>query len=256
MSDSARSSAGILGMWGSLLLLLGFCGLQYVSTVVPEGQRAERLTSCTADGTPFASLEFSQWASTFHGTVDSVVAAHLKRRKSLQIPVRCAASGVRHTELPTDELEKLARALPPWKGRSNVSLFSGPSQAPDLSEDDIGPVLLEFLRTYECSMTEYQLEKQLQQSGESTAVFVLRANSERRTMREELQVARAAVGQTLVMLGGIGRLNPLLREFLCLERASIDLRNGLGLVAEASACLPRAWDARGTVRDLPSASQQ
>ena len=44
------------------------------------------------------------------------------------------------------------------------------------------------------------------------------------------------------------RLRALESGMECLARTSLDIRNALGLAAETAACLPRAWDARTSLR--------
>ena len=70
-------------------------------------------------------------------------------------------------------------------------------------------------------------------------------------MKEEVALARPTLHRTLSLIGGIDRLRPVDSSFECLQRASLDIRNILGLTAEVTSCLPRILDTRGSLRDLP-----
>ncbi len=65
-----------------------------------------------------------------------------------------------------------------------------------------------------------------------------------------MATARPTLERTLSIIGGLDRLNLLKLDIECLRRASLDLRNTLGLVAEAASCMPRSWDVRGSLRDM------
>jgi hypothetical protein len=65
----------------------------------------------------------------------------------------------------------------------------------------------------------------------------------------DMQTNREALQRSLALLMGINRFSPLNNAFTCIDRASKDLRNVLGLVGNTSTCMPgRTWDVRGMLR--------
>jgi len=126
----------------------------------------------------------------------------------------------------------------------------------------MGTVLLEYLRTYECALSERQsfLNVILQNSsaqqnasiGNSRDTYNEANASERQTIARELSLARATLDRTLLVIGGMDRLRPLTVDIECLKRTSLDIRNITGLISQTSMCLPRVRDARGSLQDLPS----
>lgn len=154
---------------------------------------------------------------------------------------------------PTDSLRILAKDL----GRQNVHQ----SNLPDL--------LLEYLRRYECALhtesfvvedrARNDLSRQLAErnatdEGINFEQYAVAVDRERRQIDRELSLAQSALHRTLVYRSGYSRLQPLAQSLQCLAGATIDIKNALGLAADASACLPRIWDAGIPVRTLPPAS--
>ncbi|HLD78804.1 MAG TPA: hypothetical protein VJB16_07285, partial [archaeon] len=145
---------------------------------------------------------------------------------------------------PPPMLRSLAQELSPWK------------EGIRLSDSDTPAVLLEYIRVFECAMRErgHSLPiKVLEEAQEPLNQMELsrKTTQEDAIIERELATARATLERTLTMLGGFNRLRPLALDLECLKRTSLDLRNVLGLTADTSACLPRAFDARGSLRDLP-----
>src|SRR3989338_8272744 len=164
MSSPLRRRLGRgLGLWGGLLLLLGYLTFNQV-TIPDDSVTTSDLPPCTADGTPFATVPFPQWKELYHSTVNTVIDAHLATSDAPATALDCTATSVQDVVRPTLALEALARQLPPWKPRGGEGFFVG-TITPPLSEGNLGPVLLEFLRTYECSMIEWEHEER----GLSTA---------------------------------------------------------------------------------------
>jgi hypothetical protein len=180
------------------------------------------------------------WRDRYHGTVSAIVDAHFTPTR-----IQCTAD-VR--ELPSGSLQALAAQLPPWEDHATLVT---------LSEGDIGAVLLEYLRIYECALQNRALSlapdiaKDITKDGRwELGKFVTEHPKQEQKIQKELTLARRALHRTLALLGGIDRLRPLSTSLECLQRASLDLRNVLGLAADTTACLPRIWDARGSLRDL------
>jgi len=235
-------------------LLLSACS--GIITTPMEKREGDRLAACTKEGTPFETLAFDEWADTYHETVAEVVEAHMDSLRSTNTAkLQCTAEDYVSMVKPTDELRELAESLPPWQtdaARDN------------LSETDIGPVLLEYLRTYECSLSERRnflsiiLPREWRQSSSSKANTAL-GNLElskstvegQRAIDYQLLLSRPALDRTLLIVGGHDRLRPLSLDIECLKRVSLDIRNIMGLVSQTSACMPRIRDARGSMRDLP-----
>lgn len=240
MTDRAtflRLGTGLLSS-----ILLSACALQGGNSTVLSS-----LPPCTIEGTIFddPKLSYAQWIEAYHGTVDKVVEAHVRVLKDPGVSaLACTAEDSRSLLRPTEDLSALAKKLPPWKTEEAIA---------SLSEMDIGSVLLEFLRTYECALAEddYFLAILLpsRQGTMDRGDHNRQVDEARGTIEKELTTARGALNRTLALLGGLDRLHPLVAEFTCLERASLDARNVLSLAAEASTCLPRIWDARTSLRN-------
>lgn len=209
---------------------------------------SEQLTSCTGKGGPFEKQALEKWPDTYHGMVSRVIEAHTKKFENLSTAeITCTAEDYPSMFKASGELQGLASTLEPWKKRS-------------VSELELAPVLLEYLRVYECSLEEkrYFLTTEQQKSSASSSAgtqlghgnFLSDMTEDEILINRELASARPILERTLSIVGGLDRLKPLAMDIECVKRASIDLRNGLGLVAEAAACMPRAIDARGSLRDL------
>ncbi|MBI1812831.1 hypothetical protein HYR82_03550 [Candidatus Peregrinibacteria bacterium] len=189
---------------------------------------------------PSGKGTFDTWIAQYHTAVDIVVSAHLSER-----PMQCTATG---SDLPSTPLLLLAGMLPPWQE---------PQKLLGLRESDMGAVLLEFLRVYECALREREtfLPIAVAQEAAPATTFSLGPHTtemmrEQTVIGRELTGDRNALHRTLLFLEGRDRLRPLATNMECLARASLDLRNTLGLAADASACMPRVWDARGSLRNL------
>ncbi len=236
MSDRSRSVGSPMTL-ALLCLLLASCAGEGRR----EADQSAHLAACTAVGSPFASLPLSAWPEMYHRTVAQAVDAHLRQMGGIaEVPLQCTASETIRVEEATEELRELARSLPAWKSRAD-----------SLSESELTTVLLEFLRIYECSFNEWKdvrWSKSL--SGADVGARSVRLEAENTLITRELTVAKPALERTLLIVSGFDRLRPLSYGTECLKRTSLDLRNVLGLAAEATACLPRSWDARGSLRDL------
>ena len=178
----------------------------------------------------------------YHATVEQVVEEHMSNKT-----VVCS-EGVR--DVPSDALKHLAEKLPPWRD---------PADYLGLRESDIGAVLLEYVRIYECTLKEHQLfapsrvAHEISKNNRFNFFEHFPAFNQRRIdIDQELRLARRTLNRTLKLLGGMDRLRPVDLSLECLQRSSLDIRNILGLAADSASCLPRATDARGSLRDLPN----
>lgn len=202
-----------------------------------------RLPACSAEGSIFEDEPFDKWATLYHNQVDAVVEAHLNNIKNTQaIELQCTDPNFASRIPASDALMKMAEMIPAWKDRTN-----------ELYESDMQVVLLEFLRVYECSMDEKGLFLPVtltQQEGMERGAFTNTMNETRTTIAHEKTIARETLERTLGLVNGYDRLQPLTIDIECLKRSSLDLRNVLGLASDISSCLPRIWDAKGSLRDL------
>jgi hypothetical protein len=218
------------------------------SSASAAGQ-APVLAACSGSLNLFNPREFLDWEKTYHGRVGAVIKAHLEDPK-----VICTKD---EPQVPTEALKLLARDLPPWQN---------PAPLDSLSEKDMGAVLLEYLRIYECSMRQYQITmaNEIRNDAfiEGSPTFLkyglpfswydlsVEMTDRDRKIQTEMTAARAALERTLSLVGGMDRLRPLDTNMECLQRSSLDIRNIMSLAADTTACLPRVWDARGSLRDL------
>lgn len=204
-----------------------------------------RLPACTKEGSIFEDKPFDEWTELYHKQVDSVIEAHIHTMKHLgSTELQCADPDFA-THIPASSpLLETANMIPAWKNKEAEG---------EIFESDMQVVLLEFLRVYECSMNEEDIFLPVLLTKES---FLTRGNyndqmsSIRSTIAKEKLFARQSLSRTLSLVGGIDRLSPLGVDIECLKRSSLDLRNVLGIASDISSCLPRIWDAKGSLRDL------
>lgn len=242
---------------GSILLLTG-CGILTSSGV---GTQAERLAACTGDGTVFATLAVKDWPEKYHTTVAKIIEAHIGAAETTASQqMQCTSSDAAAGAPPSAALRDLAKTLPPWKDQAKQQ---------KLSESDMASVLLEYLRVYECALNERRdfeiarvwdentsashsssSSQSSSKSAKDRGEFNEETGNDRQVIEYELALARSALDRSLLLIGGIDRLRPLTLDLECLKRASLDIRNITGLISQASACMPRTRDARGSLRDL------
>lgn len=227
--------------------VLGACG---IVTTPNTGTDLQALAACTGSGSMFDHISFDDWPKTYHSTVANVIEAHMDSLKdATKLQLQCTAPDYASMVKPTQDLRDLAGQLPPWQDSQKLQ---------SLSEADIGPVLLEYLRVYECALNERNnfkmIKIQQEKNGGNDFTNATEASREEGIIDHELAIARPALDRTLQIVGGADRLRPLALDIECLKRTSLDIRNILGLVSQVSACLPRVRDARGSLRDLPDLS--
>lgn len=230
---------------GLASLLLASCSLEERA----QGPQSLQFAVCSKEGSGFDEHSFGEWKDYYHKSVSDVVEAHINRLGSAaSLPLQCTEKEYASLLPASDELRKIAAKLPAWSDR--------PEALAKLGELELGVVLLEFLRVYECALNERRQWLQVNIIGESETrmdrgVFNAQQEQQDELILQELTTARPALERTLVVLAGMDRMQPLALDIECIKRLSLDLRNGLGLMADASACLPRALDARTSLRNLP-----
>jgi hypothetical protein len=199
---------------------------------------------------PFKSKNFTDWPKEYNDKVQAIVEEHM----NYTMNASCGAGDVNALLAPRSSLQELADKLPTWKG----------SNKPPLRQSDIGLVLMEFLNMYECALKErffflsydsLELKKQqMSEAGKNDAITYPEITREMENglalIRRELAVSRKTLTRTLLVIGGMNRLLPLDLDLRCIAGASMDLRNAAALAAEASACLPRVWNAKDPLRDI------
>jgi hypothetical protein len=191
------------------------------------------------------------WSREYHKRVHDVIDAHFAPAGS---DLQCEVQPIRYA---STTLKGLAEFLSPWNEDGGGSL----------KESDMGSVLLEHLRSYECALRlrwfllpTFVAEEMgntdtpTDSSGfGSFAVpkFLVMYTGEQRFIQTELVLARRALHRTLTAIVGHDRLTPLDGTTECLARTSLDLSNEMSLAAGVSACLPsRTWDTNGSLLDL------
>ncbi len=204
------------------------------SSELPNLPRCRRIPELFPENR--ADPEGRQWDASFTRTVEDVF-EELEEERTLS----CADNA---KALAPRSLQALAAKLPQWKGKS--PLFAA----------DVPPVLLDYLEAYGCALKEKGLFLPLDLQQASSTPLSMNATKTFTWFQEgenRLATLRETLRRSLLITLGREKLSPLERSFVCLNRASKDLRNLFGLLAEAGACIPvRTWDARGTLRQFPA----
>ncbi|MFA6523728.1 MAG: hypothetical protein WCS85_05165 [Candidatus Peribacteraceae bacterium] len=148
-------------------------------------------------------------------------------------------------------VQTIAKSLPQWKDLNRT-----PTAA------DTGDVLLDYLDAYGCALkaksattivNDLQVRANQLEDPLTYPEAVEKALEWRKEVEERLGEEREALRRTLFLLQGGSRISPLEHSLVCLTRASKDLRNVLGLLAEAATCIPtRTWDVQGWLRFIPN----
>ncbi|MDD5025924.1 MAG: hypothetical protein PHH13_00950 [Candidatus Peribacteraceae bacterium] len=279
----SRFSFGLRSRLWALSLMIG---LTIIGGSVAYASRSATalpvLAACTRfEGELFKDIDFKslhdtpklntanvldEWSNSYHSTVSKIIEEDLGELVLDSSPLRspsrsprCTATNYAGFLTPRSELKSLAKKLPSWKNSTNLSR---------LNQLDMGTVLLEYLRMYECALVErlnllpaYILRQEAYRQwvlfGLSVPKVVIEIpilggmdDDERFRIRKELVTARAALLKTLTFVSGYNRLQPIDMELICVQRASLDIRNGLALAADAASCLPRVWNAKEPLRDF------
>jgi hypothetical protein len=202
--------------------------------------------------------ELEKWAALYHGTAKKVLEEDSAPPGANTPPFTCTGEDYAEFLKPRPCLKALAGALPTWEA----------GEISNLSQADIGVVLLEYLRMYECTLVERGLflpEKAEMTEGAEVTLFgvpyyvvdighkVARVFSERNLINQELSLARPTLRRVLSIGGNSPRIRVLEEEIKCIQQTSLDIRNGLALSAEASSCMPRIWNAKDILRDVKPA---
>lgn len=227
----------LFGVCAAVLLLSG------CENTASRGLQGLRLPACSSEGSVFEKTDFGKWATLYHGQIDKVIEAHMKTMRDVDNkPLQCTNADYASLIPPSAPLKEAAAMLPAWKDRLK-----------DLHETDMQSVLMEFLRVYECSLDEHStfLNTRFDRTKITDIGQLAQEQSDvRDTVKREKALSREALDRTLGIVSGLDRLQPLTLDIECLKRSSLDLRNALGLASDVTSCLPRIWDAKGSLRDL------
>ena len=217
------------------------------------------LESCTRADAQYAGLffnneDFDDWPEKYHEAVDAVIEEYLDPPQTIE----CLDPNI----LPINQFTSiyaLAAVLPPWQD---------PVDLAELDRNDVGIVLLEFLRVYECALADHNfflpmdvIQERFEDEAAGGPLPFIIANfrfedllkemgRRRRVIEEEIATARPTLERALVIVSSVIRFSFLDAELECLQRASLDLRNSLALAADASVCMPKGWDVKDPLRDL------
>lgn len=195
----------------------------------------------------FADTKLEEWPDMYHKQVNDVIEEYLK-----PAVIECDAENYGTLSEPGGELLELAASLPTWND-------------PDvpLSRLDTSRVLLEYLRIYECVLMEFDefifYDTRQEEYDDRGAVGFLKyflsdlmnsAFERSEIILREREIARTTMHRAVTIMGAFDRLGPLDAELECMQRFSLDMRNVAALTAETSACLPRIWNAKDSLRDI------
>ncbi len=204
-----------------------------------------------------------EWSYLYHSIVSAILDGHLEPETE---QVTCdqnphlAASG---------PLAAIAMHLQPWAPGRPGEDVTATVEPP--TESDMPAVLTAYLRAYTCALQERErelfqsvtaeafdghdeaFEMDPHEGGDedlSLTAILDEVGAELLLIKEELRTVGPALARTLQYVTNRDRFSMIGTNMVCLERASLEIRNIMGLNAAVSACLPRAWDARDPLRDI------
>ncbi|MFA5799371.1 MAG: hypothetical protein WC840_00240 [Candidatus Peribacteraceae bacterium] len=165
------------------------------------------------------------------------------------------------------KLRALAAKLPGWHYPQGGPGAGGSPLAfplrPVLFESSAS-VLGEFLREYECKIVALDARATYAVlTGNdidapclpgacppvNSADLAVRVGAYRERLKQERSRARLALERTLHLLRSFDANYQAARDIVCLQRASLDLRSELNLLADTTSCMPKIWDALTSIHD-------
>jgi hypothetical protein len=186
-------------------------------TEVPDGEDVTRVAS---------------WAKTYHERVHDIVDEYVGYLQ------RGGSCGENTAVTPLPLLDALAKDL----------------KIENVSAETMPTILLRYLEVYEQALASQSLASVAIAVGNDKVSTITELDTvitrERAEIGEQLALARPTLHRTLLYLSGYGRFVPLGDAIQCLQEASVDILNNLNLATQASACLPRVWDAKTSLRTL------
>jgi hypothetical protein len=162
------------------------------------------------------------------------------------------------------QLSTLAGKLPGWYYPDVSGGLPPAYKMRPVYFDSFSSIIGEFLREYECKLTLMQANTiEAVMTGNDTETpceaepcptiamgdIAMRARPYHEILGLERHRARVAVERTLHTLRSFEVNYTAARNLLCFERASLDLKNELGLLANTTSCIPKIWDALTSIHD-------
>lgn len=83
----------------------------------------------------------------------------------------------------------------------------------------------------------------------SAHIFATRMGPYHRDLQTEREVSRIAVSRAIQTLRSFEIHSAAARQLTCYQRASLDLRNEMSLLADTVSCMPKIWDATTSLHD-------
>ncbi len=198
---------------------------------------------------------FEKIRDDYHEKVDKIVEELLTPGTET-----CIDSGTEQGGRKLKELRELGEKLPGTR-----------AAAGKLTASDAPGVLLEYLRLYECVLNERSWYLPLQvldnnieeqkEGGQKSSTPNLGELGEGLTkavplVAREQVLARRTLERMLTALHATLMARTVEDDAGCFLRSSFDAKNAFGLAQEASMCLPRTWDAKDVLRDLPTPTEE
>lgn len=166
------------------------------------------------------------------------------------------------------KLQALAAKLPGWHYPPEGPPGAGGSPLafplrPVIFESSAS-VMSEFLREYECKLValDARATNAVLTGNDldapclpgtcppiNSADLAKRVGAYRERLKQERRRARLALERTLHLLRSFDANYQAARNIVCLQRASLDLRNELNLLADTTSCMPKIWDALTSIHD-------
>ncbi len=212
---------------------------------------------------PRTPIPYAQWSTIYHRDIDNILESFIGKEADGYFAQReppggrglCSGTQAASTTPAPPLLGDIAKKLEPWM--ENETVFG---------QSDTTPVLLEYLRVYECSLAERTTQLPVEIWREETERRALlpgglAANpflftklfeewyKQNREIQIELKVARPTLERVLGFMGTVQMGRVLSQDTNCMQRASLDIRNAIGLAADTASCMPRIWNAKDPMRD-------
>ena len=239
-------------------------------TAVPKGSQSQSVLvstrACTSEGTMFFGLvRIDDVVSTFQKEASAVTAEREKFLRSSS-DWTCPLLGD-STEPLMPALDTLSKKLPGW--HYSYPVDSGEAITVAIHKpatfETFDSVMGELLFEYECKLSEMQGNEisVIFQNGDITdptcgdkcpatkdiPELVRRADPFYRRITDERNRARYAIERTIQSLRSFEMQYPITRDLICFARASLDLRSEMSLLADATSCMPKIWDAATSLHD-------
>jgi len=236
-------------------MLLGVLATSCMPQPLPgEGTSAlSPLPPCSAQDTAYAKLPFDSWDEEYHDAVRTLVDERLAELragtqvKSCEVASEEAPLGARLVEL----LDKYECALKEH-GRNVAQEINTEASGEKKCEEDGVCARDESIDSCPADCADTETRRDYEKNWEEWRTYYgLSEEESRRTqiIEDELRTARPTLDRLLLFLGHLNRFRPVAVALQCLQRASLDLRNSLGLASSALSCSERARDVRTSLRD-------